>query len=57
MLRAANQDICCALRVTILRLERKGREEEEFVCSQYGRTEGSGLRGQGLADYREMTND
>lgn len=57
MLRAANQDICCALRVTILRFERKGREEEEFIRSQYGRTEGSGLRGQGLADYREMTND
>ena len=55
MVRAANQDICWALRVIVLRFEHKRREG--FIRSQYGRTKGSDLRGQGLAEYREMTDD
>jgi hypothetical protein len=57
MLRAANQDICWALRVIVLRFEHKRRAEEWFIRSQYGRTESSDLRGQRLAEYREMTGD
>ena len=57
MVRAANQDICWALRAIVLRFEHKRREVQWFVRSQYGRTKGSGLRGQGLGEYREMTGD
>ena len=57
MARAAIQHLCWQLREIILRSEHKGREEQWFICLQYGKTECSALCawGQGLADYREFT--